>query len=162
MKRTNYFLKNIFLVLLLCVSSFKSASAQDDTQRKKHYNVAKSGFVIDGYDPVAYQVQKKAIKGDPSLALIYKGLKYAFSSASNRDLFRSNPSKYEPAYGGWCAYAMGYSGEKVEVDPETFKVIDGKTYLFYNFYFNNTLKSWNKDEKNLQLKANQNWMKIIP
>lgn len=162
MKQTINSFKWICLFLLLGISSLEGAYAQEDEQRKKHYNIAKSGYVIDGYDPVAYQIQKRAIKGNPSISVIYKGVKYAFTSTANRELFKSNPAKYEPAYGGWCAYAMGYSGEKVEVDPETFKIIDGKTYLFYNFYFNNTLKSWNKDEKNLHIKANQNWMKIIP
>jgi hypothetical protein len=56
---------------------------------------------------------------------------------------------------------MGSSAEKVEVDPETFKIVDGKLHLFYNAYFNNTLKSWNKDEVNLKAKADSNWKKII-
>ena len=64
-------------------------------------------------------------------------------------------------FGGWCAYAMGDNGEKVDIDPETFKIIDGKLYLFYNAYFNNTLNSWNKDEKNLKNKANNNWSKLL-
>ncbi len=64
---------------------------------------------------------------------------------------------YEPQYGGWCAYAMGNSGEKVEVDPETYKIVDGKLYLFYNKYFTNTLKSWNKDEAKLKSKADESW-----
>ena len=81
--------------------------------------------------------------------------------SENLTLFKQSPSTYEPAYGGWCAYAMGNSGEKVEVDPSTFKVIDGKIYLFYNFYFNNTLKSWNKMEPDLKAKAEKNWNKII-
>jgi hypothetical protein len=55
---------------------------------------------------------------------------------------------------------MGAKGEKVSVDPETFKLLNGKLYLFYNSYFNNTLKSWNKDEENLKKKADQNWNKI--
>ena len=55
---------------------------------------------------------------------------------------------------------MGKSGDKVEVDPETFKILNGKLYLFYNKYFNNTLKSWNKDEVNLKAKADANWQKI--
>jgi hypothetical protein len=55
---------------------------------------------------------------------------------------------------------MGAKGEKVEIDPETFKIIDGKLYLFYNAYFNNTLTSWNKDEKNLKAKADKNWLSI--
>ena len=56
---------------------------------------------------------------------------------------------------------MGANGEKVEIDPSTFKILDGKLYLFYNAYFNNTLKSWNKDEKNLKDKADRNWSNLI-
>jgi len=63
-----------------------------------------------------------------------------------------NPAGYEPQYGGWCAYAMGANGEKVEIDPGTFKIVDGKLNLYYNAFFNNTLKSWNKDEVNLKKK----------
>jgi len=75
----------------------------------------------------------------------------------DKEEFKKNPSRYEPQYGGWCAYAMGKDGSKVEVDPETFKIIDGKLYLYYNKFFNNTLKSWNKDEPNLKAKADVNW-----
>jgi hypothetical protein len=56
---------------------------------------------------------------------------------------------------------MGKDGSKVEVDPETFKIINGKLFLFYNSFFNNTLKSWNKDEANLHTKADANWKKIF-
>lgn len=56
---------------------------------------------------------------------------------------------------------MGDYGKKVEVDPETFKLIDGKLYLFYNKYFNNTLVSWNKNETNLKARGDANWEKII-
>ena len=56
---------------------------------------------------------------------------------------------------------MGATGEKVEIDPQTFKITDGKLNLFYNAYFNNTLKTWNKDEVNLKKKADANWKKII-
>jgi len=56
---------------------------------------------------------------------------------------------------------MGKSGEKVEIDPSTFKILNGKLYLFFNKYFNNTLKSWNKDEASLRTKADTNWQKIL-
>jgi len=56
---------------------------------------------------------------------------------------------------------MGESGEEVKIDPVTFKIMDGKLYLFYNFLFNNTLKDWNDDEKHLKLKADKNWKMII-
>jgi hypothetical protein len=75
--------------------------------------------------------------------------------------FKANPEKYKPAYGGWCAYAMGENGEKVKVDPETYKIVDGKLYLFYNFWTTNTLDDWNKNEKKLKEAADRNWSKIV-
>jgi hypothetical protein len=56
---------------------------------------------------------------------------------------------------------MGDSGEQVEVDPSTFKIVDGKLYLFYNYYFRNTLKKWNVDQVHLKAKADSNWRKSI-
>jgi hypothetical protein len=56
---------------------------------------------------------------------------------------------------------MGATGEKVPVDPETFKIVNGKLFLFYNKFFNNTLKSWNKDEKALYTRADTNWANLF-
>ena len=135
--------------------------AQDATStRKKHFNLEK-GIAIDGYDAVAYFNSNKAIKGDKNLAVYHQGATYRFSSVENKEAFKKNPSGYEPQYGGWCAYAMGKNGEKVSVDPETFKIINGKLYLFYNKAFNNTLKSWNKNEPILKTNADANWTKIF-
>lgn len=125
-----------------------------------HLNLAKSGLALDGYDPVAYLATGKAVEGKTSISLAHDGATYRFSSTGNRDLFRASPSKYLPRYGGWCAYAMGATGEKVSVDPETFKIIDGKLYLFYNSFFNNTLKDWNKNERALKASADKNWQNI--
>ncbi|HMH24025.1 MAG TPA: YHS domain-containing (seleno)protein [Puia sp.] len=124
------------------------------------HNLNKAGVAIDGYDPVAYFKQSKAIEGKKEWSVTIDGANYLFSNPQNATSFKADPSKYQPQYGGWCAYAMGAIGEKVEVDPETFKIIDGKLYLFYNKFFNNTLKSWNKDEGNLKQKADANWKKF--
>jgi YHS domain-containing protein len=147
------------LALFLIVLS-TSVFGQSAAKRLAEYNLDKK-VAIQGYDPVAYFTMKKAVKGKSNLASSYEGVTYYFSSQANKDLFLKNPTSYEPQYGGWCAYAMGSSAEKVEVDPETFKIVDGKLHLFYNAYFNNTLKSWNKDEVNLKAKADSNWKKII-
>ena len=92
---------------------------------------------------------------------MHNGIKYRFASHANKQKFETNPNTYEPQYGGWCAYAMGLSGEKVKVDPKTFKIINNKLYLFYNFWGNNTLDEWNKSESQLKNKAETNWSKIL-
>jgi YHS domain-containing protein len=151
-------MRHLILALLLTLSSF--AFAQNTAaDRTKHFNLEK-GIAIQGYDPVAY-FSNKALKGDKKYTTNYMGVVYYFSSESNKNNFLKNPSKYEPKYGGWCAFAMGDYGKKVEIDPETFKIVDGSLYLFYNAYFNNTLKSWNKDEKNLKAEADKNWTTFI-
>ena len=145
----------LLFVVLLSVTAFSQTS-----KRVKEFNL-ENKVAIQGYDPVAYFTQKKAVKGKSTFTSVYEGVTYNFSSQANKDLFIKNPAGYEPQYGGWCAFAMGDSGEKVEVNPETFKIVEGKLYLFYNAFFNNTLKSWNKNEANLKKKADTNWKKFL-
>ena len=128
--------------------------------RLKHYNIEKN-IAIKGYDAVAYFTQNKAMKGDKKFAATIEGITYYFSTQLNKDLFLKDPKKYEPQYGGWCAYAMGAANEKVEIDPETFTIKNGKLYLFYHSWINNTLTKWNKDEVNLNTKADKNWGTIF-
>ena len=151
-------MKNLFFTILLLSSII--SFGQNTAKRTKQFNL-ESTLAIQGYDPVSYFKLNKAIKGKKELSYLFDGVTYHFATKENKDDFQKLPQKYEPQYGGWCAYAMGSSGDKVEINPETFKIIDGKLYLFYNAFFNNTLKSWNKDEKNLKSKADSNWKKII-
>lgn len=151
-------MKKIFLLFIALVSI--ATFAQTAAKRVSVSNL-ENKVAIQGYDPVAYFIQKKAVKGRPTIATNYEGLTYYFSSQANKDIFSKTPASFEPQYGGWCSYAMGTSGEKIKIDPETFKIIDGKLNLFYNAFFNNTLKSWNKDEINLKKKADANWKKIV-
>jgi len=149
-------MKNILTVVVLAVAS-SVAFAQTDL-RTKQFNLD-DGLAIEGYDPVAYFSQK-AVKGKKEFSHKHDGATYYFSTAANRDMFIKNPGNYEPQYGGWCAYAMGATGEKVEIDPETFKIADGKLYLFYHSFINNTLPKWNSDETSLKQKADKNWKAI--
>lgn len=155
-------MKKVFLILFVTSLSI-SAFAQTAAKRLKEYNL-ENKVAIQGYDPVAYFTQKKAVKGKSTITATHEGVIYHFSTQANKETFVKSPTSYEPQYGGWCSYAMGNNGpngEKVEINPETFKIVDGKLNLFYNAYFNNTLKSWNKDEVNLKKKADSNWKKFI-
>ena len=140
-------MKKLFFILvfqLVLLHAYSQGTAVND--RVVQYNMADNKLGIEGFDPVAYFEDSKALKGKPEFSVLYEGIKYRFTSAAHQELFKKQPACYEPQYGGWCAYAMGSDGSKVEVDPETFKIADGKLYLFYNKFFNNTLKSWNKNE----------------
>lgn len=145
-------------IATVCLLTGSSCYSQHHA-RKENVNVNEAGVGIDGYDPVSYFVSHRPAKGKKEFGLSRNGVLYYFSSPANRDTFKADPTKYTPSYGGWCAYAMGESGDLVEVDPETFKIIDGKLYLFYNKFFNNTLNSWNKDEAGLKNRADINWKK---
>ena len=151
-------MKILVLAILTAVMMFNITYGQNSL-RIKHINLEK-GVAIQGYDPVAYFTQNKAVKGFKQFATIAEGITYYFSSAVNKEIFKKGFKKYEPQYGGWCAYAMA-TNEKVEIDPETFKITDGKLFLFYHSWVNNTLPKWNKDENSLHAKADENWYNLF-
>jgi YHS domain-containing protein len=146
------------VAILLHVASL--SAAQESDIRLLEFNVDESALAVQGYDVVSYFFDQPQ-KGKSSISYKYESLTYYFSSIENKEVFIKNPEKFEPAYGGWCSYAMGDSGKKVKIDPKTYKIIAGRLYLFYNFYFNNTLIDWNKDEANLMIKADENWTNIL-
>ena len=130
--------KNVLLIVALVFSTAVSFSQDAIAIRKKNLNLNKSSVAIDGYDPVAYFKSNKAIEGKKEFSVNHQGAVYYFSNVENKEAFIKNPAAYEPQYGGWCAYAMGKNGEKVIVDPKTFKIANNKLFLFYNRFFNNT------------------------
>ncbi len=128
----------------------------------RHYNLDKHKLALSGYDPVAYFPEGggKPLKGSDKLTVTHKGVVYRFSSEETKALFVKTPDKFEPQYGGWCAYAMA-DDEKVEIDPKSFVVTDGKLYLFYKSFFNDTRAKWLKNEAALAKKADAGWKKIL-
>ncbi len=86
---------------------------------------------INGYDPVAYFTVGKPLKGQDNFSTEWMGAKWKFASQANLDLFKSNPEKYAPQYGGYCAYGVT-KGTLVKIEPDQFTVRDGKLYLNYD------------------------------
>jgi len=148
---------NTILTILFSITISIHAQTQNnshnETTRTKEYNL-KSGLAIKGYDPVEYIDNNKAQKGKKLHTHTHKGIKYRFTNQTNLNKFKTSPNKYEPQYGGWCAYAFAKGGGKVSINPKRFKIIDGKLYLFYDTFFGpNTLKLWNQENDTKQLKA---------
>lgn len=144
-------MKFFILVSFLICGALEMVHCQSNVNNDK-------GLAAGGYDLVTYFQISGPQKGNDQFVVQHQGHTYYFINAGNKAMFLKSPERYLPQYGGWCAYAMGKDGNKVAVDPKTFKVIEGKLYLFYNKYFNNTLNKWNQDEVKLKSKADQNWV----
>ena len=91
--------------------------------------LAQPKVAIKGYDPVAYFTEGKPVKGDPSISHDWDEARYLFANAHNRAAFAAAPDKYAPQFAGLCATGLAF-GQKVEADPQAWKVVDGKLYLF--------------------------------
>ncbi|MGE5108139.1 MAG: YHS domain-containing (seleno)protein [Sphingobacteriales bacterium] len=111
---------------------------------------------IKGFDAVAYFTQNKAVKGNKQFAVSYKGATWYFSSKQNQEAFKKEPAKYEPQYGGYCAYGCS-KGKKAKTEGEAFTVVNGKLYLNYNL---DVLGIWKKDQQGYIKKADANWKTI--
>jgi YHS domain-containing protein len=152
-------LQKTLIVYLLFLGPILAFSQTDDASRRRNFN--NENFVaMREFDPVSY-FQGKPQKGSVQFEQSHKGIIYYFASEENRELFKKSPSKYEPAYGGWCAYTLATKGQRMKVMPTTYKIVNGKLLLFYNFGGDNRLLKWNADEKKLKAQADKNWEKTM-
>ena len=119
-------------------------------------NLSQGDIAIKGHDPVAYFTQSAAVPGSPEFTASHDGATYRFASAENRDTFLADPARYAPAYGGFCAFGLAY-GQKVDIDPEAFAVVDGTLYLNVN---TSVQQRWSKDTAGFIAEANGYWPQI--
>ena len=115
-----------------------------------------SGKAIRGYDPVAYFSEGKPVKGDDKLMYKWNNATWYFSSQQNLDLFKANPEKYAPQYGGYCAFGLS-NGYKAPTDADAWTIDNGKLYLNYN---KSVREEWNKERKQRIAKADKNWPEV--
>ena len=112
---------------------------------------------IEGYDPVAYFTEAEPVKGLDSFQFKWQGAIFKFSSVDNLALFKDNPEKYAPQYGGYCAYAMS-EGATANTVPEAWSIVDGKLYLNFS---RGVRALWSKDIPGRIAKADANWPDIV-
>lgn len=116
-----------------------------------------SGIALDGYDPVAFFTLGKPTHGDPGISATHEGATYLFSSKEHKRMFESNPKKYLPQFGGYCAYRAALNA-LFPVDISTWQVRDGKLYLNLN---PRILKAFNEDFAGNVAKAQKNWPGLV-
>ena len=138
-------MKTIVTIALSLLVALESVSAVEPIYAVR--------LAIDGYDVVAYFNQGEARRGSPEFEHKWQGAKWFFSSRENKTAFVANPEQFVPQYGGYCAYAVA-RGNTARVDPQAWRVVDGKLYLNFNA---DIKKRWEKKMKQYIEQADKNW-----
>jgi YHS domain-containing protein len=126
-------------------------------QTKSLVNLNNSGVAIQGYDPVAFFTEGKPVKGKSEFVAKHDGAVYQFASKEDREMFTMDPAKYEPQFGGYCAYGVS-KNKLVAVDVEAFQIVDGKLLMQYS---KGIRDDFNKDTKGNLSKADANWPGLV-
>ncbi len=95
------------------------------------YNVDSANVAIHGYDTVAYFTEGKPMKGNVEFEQTWEDARWQFASATNLELFKANPKRYAPRFGGYCSGGLAV-GEYANGDPEVWTIVDGKLYFVKN------------------------------
>ena len=116
----------------------------------------KGGVAIRGTDPVAYFTESRPVAGKDAFTTEWNGATWKFASADNLAKFKTDPAKYAPQFGGYCAWAVsqGYSASTV---PEAWDIVDGKLYLNYSLGVQST---WRGDRAGNIVKGHANWPQV--
>lgn len=116
-----------------------------------------SNVAVEGYDAVAYFTQGEPTKGSKKFQTSYNGAEFRFASAGNLALFKADPAKYAPQFGGYCAWAVG-QGYTAKGDASHWAIVDDKLYLNYN---KKVQATWNEDRAGFIEKAETEWPSIL-
>lgn len=150
--------KFVASTVLMTLASFalpELALAYDENSTSA-LNVDANGIALKGFDPVSYFLPSGPVAGKAEIFAKHGGATYQFSSLQNRDTFAANPAKYIPAYGGFCAMGVALE-QKLDVDPQLWRVVDGKLYLNVH---KGAQTRWLEDVKGNLAKADKNWLRL--
>ena len=144
-------MRSLFAAVLLLVASSTVASAKE-LQNLDHNRVA-----IQGYDPVAFFTDNRPVKGNAQFQSEYRGAKYYFASPEHKAAFDKEPAKYEPQFGGYCAYGAS-QGHKAPIKIEAWQIVNGRLLMQYDL---GVKDDFNKDQQNNLSKADRNWPGLV-
>ncbi|MBL0927823.1 MAG: hypothetical protein IBJ11_09255 [Phycisphaerales bacterium] len=135
-----------------------AAAAGSPVDQKFLVNVDTGGIALNGgYDPVAFFTDNKPIKGDPKIRSVYRGAVYHFASAEHKAMFDADPARYEPQFGGFCAYAASVNRVS-PVDVKYFEIVGGRLILQHN---QKAWDLWHKSPSESLVKADTNWPGLV-
>ncbi|MFV0574619.1 MAG: YHS domain-containing (seleno)protein [Vibrio sp.] len=147
-----------YLTLIFLFASQAFFSSQALAKSDPIYTGTFSNKAVDGYDTVAYFTEGKPVEGKKEFTTSYKGADWLFASQEHLDMFKADPEKYAPQYGGYCAWAVAAKNELYSGDPERWAVYNDKLYLNYD---KSVQDMWVKDKDGFIATANKNWPAIL-
>lgn len=133
-----------------------SAFAVDEVNVARGLSAAGAPLAMHGYDPVAYFTDGAPALGSDRITVIHEGAAYRFANARHAELFKANPARYTPRFGGYCAFGASV-GKKFDGDPRLWTVHDGKLYLNLNA---DIQQKFSEDVAGTIQKAEKNWVRI--
>ena len=150
-------MSRVAVCFALLISGVASGWAGESARVQHLTNVDSQGVAIKGYDAVAYFTEGKAIQGAKDITYQWNGALWRFATQAHRELFVSQPEKYAPQFGGYCAYGAA-TGKIFDVDPEAWEIKGGKLYLVHN---QNIKQQWIQDYSVFVEEANRKWPGIL-
>jgi YHS domain-containing protein len=144
-------------LILSLVAATLALPVLSQVSSKTLVNVDQTGVAIQGYDPVAFFTDHQPVKGDPRYVAKHDGAIYLFASKEHKEMFTKEPTKYEPKFGGYCAYGVSRN-KLVEIDVDAIQIVDGKLLLQYS---QGVRDDFNKDPKANLARANANWTGLV-
>lgn len=152
------------VIALGAISAFAvlAGAALADTMKgasRTSHDLLGEGVGLVAYDPVSYFPDggSKPVKGHIMISAEYEGVTYRFASEEHKAIFQKNPARYIPAYGGWCTWAVAELGKRVDVDPESYVVRNGKLYVFYRDPVLDTRAKFLESPDAMLARAEANW-----
>lgn len=114
------------------------------------------GLAVHGYDVVSFFTDDKPAQGDANFSVVHNDATYRFVNQAHLEAFQSNPDKYVPAFGGFCAYGVSV-GALFDGDPRYWKIVGNKLYLNLD---QGIADAFNKDVQGALRKAEESWPKL--
>ncbi len=127
------------------------------------FNVSEDLVMLKGFSPISY-FEGKAEQGNPNFMASHEGVTYYFTSEEQLQTFQQTPEKYLPTFGGYCAYGVA-NGKHLDVDPENFKIYEGRLLLFLKTEAMDAREAWESgNEKRQWNDAKAMWevLRLLP
>jgi hypothetical protein len=120
------------ITIIALLASFCAACpdfAADATTTERIVANRFSGLAIEGFDPVAYFVDREPVLGLPDFEAWQGGVVWRFHNDGNRASFLAHPEVYGPQFGGYDPIDVA-RGVTVAGNPRFWAIAGERLYLF--------------------------------